>query len=112
MCSSDLAAVGVAVFGVLLRRWLPRAPVLRNVLLEPPPADADAVDSDHLEELLGLEGTATTRLVPAGKARIGGRVHDVTSDGQLIEPGAAVRVVEVRGGRVLVKAILDGRGTT
>ena len=106
------AAVGVAVFGVLLRRWLPRAPVLRNVLLEPPPADADAVDSDHLEELLGLEGTATTRLVPAGKARIGGRVHDVTSDGQLIEPGAAVRVVEVRGGRVLVKAILDGRGTT
>jgi membrane-bound serine protease (ClpP class) len=106
------AAVGVALLSVLLRRWLPRAPVLRNVLLEPPPAADDVVDEDRLEELLGLEGTTTSRLAPAGKARIAGRLHDVTSDGQLIEPGAAVRVVEVRGGRVLVKAISDRHGSS
>ena len=101
------AAIGVAVIGVLVRRWLPRAPVLRNVLLEPPAAD-DELDAEHLEELLGLEGTTTSRLAPAGKARVGGRVHDVATRGELIEPGVAIRVVEVRSGRVLVRPLDDG----
>ena len=100
------AAIGVALVGVLVRRWLPRAPVLRNVLLEPPAADE--LDGEHLEELLGLEGTTTTRLAPAGKARIGGRVHDVATLGQLVEPGEPVRVVEVRGGKVFVRPLHEG----
>ncbi|MFM8704887.1 MAG: NfeD family protein, partial [Planctomycetia bacterium] len=58
--------------------------------------------------LLGIEGTTTTRLAPAGKARIGGRVFDVATLGQLVEPGEAVRVVEVRGGKVVVKPLHDG----
>ena len=99
------AAVGVSLLGVLLRRWLPSTPVLRNVLLEPPPAD-DVIDENRLEELIGLEGTTTTRLAPAGKARIHGRLQEVTSDGPLVEPGMPIRVVEVRGGRVLVKPLL------
>jgi membrane-bound serine protease (ClpP class) len=97
------AAVGVAALAMLVRRWLPATPMFRNVLLEPPSATEDAVAEDMLDELLGLEGTTTTRLAPAGKARIGGRIQDVTSDGALVEPGATVRVVEVRGGRVLVR---------
>ena len=97
------AAVGVSLLSVLLRRWLPSTPVLRNVLLEPPAAADDAVEEASLEELVGLEGTTTTRLAPAGKARLDGRLYDVTSDGPLIEPGTPVRVVEVRGGRVLVR---------
>ncbi|MEI7782464.1 MAG: NfeD family protein, partial [Planctomycetota bacterium] len=101
------AAIGVAVIGVLVRRWLPRAPVLRNVLLEPPAAD-DGLDTEHRAELLGLDGTTTSRLAPAGKARIGGRVHDVATRGELIEPGTAIRVVEVRGGRVVVRPLHDG----
>jgi membrane-bound ClpP family serine protease len=101
------AAVGVAVFGMLVRRWLPSAPVLRRVLLEPPSPGEESLPPERLEELLGLEGTTTTRLAPAGMARIAGRLHDVTSDGRLIEPGTAVRVVEVRGSRVLVNAVLE-----
>ena len=100
------AAVGVSMMGVLLRRWLPSAPVLRNVLLVPPAAQDDAFEEAKLEELIGLEGMTTTRLAPAGKARIAGRLHEVTSDGVLLEPGLPVRVVEVRGGRVLVKPLL------
>ena len=99
------AAVGVAILGVLVRRWLPSTPLLRTVLLAPPPQD-ESLDAEHLDELLGLEGTTTTRLAPAGKARISGRLQDVTSDGNLIEPGTAVRVVDVRGSHVLVKAVL------
>jgi len=90
--------------GVLLRRWLPATPMLRNVLLEPPPADAGLGDDDEPDlALVGRAGTATTRLAPAGKARIDGRIVDVASDG-FVEAGTPVRVVAVRGGRVIVSA--------
>jgi membrane protein implicated in regulation of membrane protease activity len=92
-------AAGVTLLGFLLRHWLPATPILRNVVLEPPD-DADV--DDPLDELVGRFGTTTTRLAPAGKARIGDAVRDVASDGPLIEPGTAVRVVDVRGGRVIV----------
>jgi membrane-bound serine protease (ClpP class) len=101
------AAVGVSLLGVLLRRWLPSTPVLRNVLLEPPAAADDTLEEDGLDALIGMEGTTTTRLAPAGKARIDGRVREVTSDGSLVEPGTHVRVVEVRGRRVLVKPLSE-----
>jgi membrane-bound ClpP family serine protease len=59
---------------------------------------------------VGAAGVATTRLVPAGKARIDGRLVDVTTDGQLVEPGEAVRVVDVRGRRIVVRPADDGAG--
>jgi membrane-bound serine protease (ClpP class) len=97
------AIVGVTALGFTLRSWLPSAPMFRHVLLEPP--TAAAVAGDVVEDLLGQEGTATSRLAPAGKARIGGAVRDVSSDGGLIEPGAMVRVVGVRAGRIIVKQV-------
>ncbi len=102
------AAVGVALIATLVRRWLPRAPGLRHVLLEPPAAE-ESLD-DPLADLVGAAGVATTRLVPAGKARIDGRLVDVTTDGQLVEPGEAVRVVDVRGRRIVVQPADDGAG--
>jgi membrane-bound ClpP family serine protease len=48
---------------------------------------------------------ATTRLVPAGKARIDGHLVDVATDGHLVEPGEAVQVVDVRGGRIVVRPV-------
>jgi membrane-bound serine protease (ClpP class) len=98
------AAAGVAAVGFLLRRWLPATPVLRDVLLVPP-GPGDQVGDEDLDGLLGAEGTTTSRLAPAGKARIGGAVRDVTSDGELIEPGVRVRVADVRGGRLHVRSI-------
>ena len=100
------AAVGVVLLGVVLRRWLPSTPFFRNVLLIPPPLADDSLHSDRLDALLGLEGTTTTRLAPAGMARIAGRLQNVWSDGRLIETGTAIRVVDVRGSRVLVQATL------
>lgn len=97
------AAVGVALVGMLARRWLPRAPVLRHVLLEPPPEVLDAAEPPPV--LVGRQGVAATRLVPAGKARIDGRLVDVATDGHLVEPGEPVQVVDVRGGRIVVRPV-------
>ncbi|MFM9058533.1 MAG: NfeD family protein [Planctomycetaceae bacterium] len=96
------AVVGVAALGMILKRWLPSTPVLRHVLLEPPPAEV-AGDDDRAAGLVGAEGTTTTRLAPYGKALVAGVVRDVTTEGDLVEPGTAVQVVEIRGGRVYVR---------
>ncbi|NCX97555.1 MAG: hypothetical protein EBX35_02970 [Planctomycetia bacterium] len=98
------ATAGVGVLAMLIQRWLPATPGLRSVLLQPP-AEPAFDDGESLAELVGAEGTTTSRLAPAGKARIGGEVRDVTSDGTLVEPGSAVEVVAVRGGRLVVRAI-------
>lgn len=97
------ACAGVTALGMLLRRWLPKTPVLRHVLLEPPEEPAALDDADV--DLVGAEGTTTTRLAPFGKALVAGAVRDVTTEGALVEPGTAVRVVDVRGGRVYVRQV-------
>ena len=99
------AAVGVGVVAAVGRRWLPSAPVLRHVLLPPPGADGEVFETEHLDALLGVEGVTTSRLAPAGNAQLAGTIRDVTADGGLIEPGTPVRVVEVRGQRVLVRSL-------
>jgi len=97
------AAIGVAVLAVFMRRWLPLIPGLRQVV-----ADGTAIDvpvaADPSLPAPGTAGVTTTRLAPAGKALVDGRLVDVASDGPLIEPGVAVTVVAVRGSRIVVRA--------
>ena len=106
------AAVGVTILAIFARRWLPESRLFRHVFLAPPGEnEADSL-GDPLESLVGREGETTSRLAPSGKARLGGEIHDVVSDGYLIEPGMPVAVVAVRGGRLLVRAVPSGeRGT-
>jgi hypothetical protein len=104
------AAVGSVMAGAIMRRFLPHTPVLNRMLLAPPSGEeAEAlaqreslVDFAHL---LGQHGIATTPLYLSGKARIGDQLVDVIADGDAIERGTPVEVVEVSGSRVVVRAI-------
>ena len=98
------AVAGVAVVAMLVQRWLPATPGLRTVLLEPP-AESAFDDAESLADLVGAEGMTTSRLALAGKARVEGAVRDVVSDGVLVESGMHVRVVCVRGGRLVVRPV-------
>lgn len=104
------AAVGVIVLATLLRRWLPRAPILGSILLEPP-SGAEAATIRRREallnaqDLIGAHGTTTTQLVPGGKARFGNRILDVVTEGELIARGIEVVVIEVRGSRIVVQPL-------
>jgi membrane-bound ClpP family serine protease len=95
-----------------LRRYLPQAPVFRTLLLNPP-ADDELVDLDYREAvadfsfLVGHQGTATTNLMPSGKAEFDGQLVDVIADGLPIDRGAKVVVVKARGNRVLVRTALS-----
>ena len=54
-------------------------------------------------ELLDQTGTALSALRPAGTAVINGKRVDVVTEGQMIDPGAPVRVIAVEGMRVVVR---------
>ena len=54
---------------------------------------------------VGDAGKAVTTLRPAGKARINGRRVDVIAQGTVIEGEAEIEVIEVSGGRVVVREI-------
>jgi len=56
-------------------------------------------------DLVGKEGTARTDLRPSGSAQIGPQRYDVVSEGEYIDQGTKVRVVEVRGNRIVVEAV-------
>jgi len=105
-----VAMLGVVAAAVLLQRWLPRAPILSQMLLEPP-AGEEAEEISRRESLadldgfVGTRGTTTTQLTPSGKARFGETLVDVITDGEVVERGRPIEVVEVRGNRVVVRAV-------
>ena len=59
----------------------------------------------HYRGSNSISFTTLVNRLPAGKAKIAGRVIDVVSRGEFIEPGAPVEVAEVRGNRVVVKEV-------
>jgi membrane-bound ClpP family serine protease len=90
---------------------LPNTPMGRRVLLDIPSGDAVLPDIEKLRELkqlVGRSGVARTIMLPSGMVEIGGRMIDAISPGIAIDPGQRVRVVEVRGTRVVVRPIAEG----
>ncbi len=104
------AAVGIVASIAVMRRYLPHAPVFNRMMLAPP--SAEELESLSAREamadfrhLLGRQGSAVTRLIPSGKVRFGDELVDVVADGEYIEPGRQVAVIEVRGTRVVVRSV-------
>jgi membrane-bound serine protease (ClpP class) len=104
------ALVCVVAAAIVLRRYLPSAPIFRTILLDPPPEE-ELADLDYREtvadysHLVGQQGTATTNLMPAGKADFDGELVDVIAEGLPIDRGRQVVVVKARGNRVVVRAV-------
>ena len=53
----------------------------------------------------GDVGEAITRLRPAGKARFGDAIVDVVATGEFLDAGTPVEIIEIHGGRVVVRKI-------
>jgi membrane-bound serine protease (ClpP class) len=89
-------------------RLLPRTRFGRALLLEGPRPEEVRAGDPGQSQLAGKVGVAVSPLRPAGFARIDGRRVDVVTRGEMLEEGRAVRVIEVAGNRVVVRA--DGGG--
>lgn len=96
------AAIAIAL------RILPNTPIGRRLLLRPPKGDEVLPDDAKRRELMALVGKmgeAKTMMRPSGAAIIEGKTVNALSEGMAIEPGQTVRVIEVRGNRVIVRAV-------
>ncbi|HJT30562.1 MAG TPA: NfeD family protein [Pirellulales bacterium] len=104
------AGIGTVVAAMLMRRYLPHAPMFNHMVLTPPTDEELSRITERealaqLDHLLGSRGTSFTPLVPGGKARFGDQLVDVLTDGEFIDRGCPVEVVEVRGHRVVVRGL-------
>jgi membrane-bound serine protease (ClpP class) len=101
--------IAVLVFAAVLWRIMPRVPLLNRLYLpapEPAPGTTSTVPQDRAESLralVGNVGRAATVLRPAGAVDLGGERYDVVTNGEFVEAGASVRVVEVIGSRIVVE---------
>jgi len=91
---------------VMLSRYLPRTTVFSRVApANPTPSDTLTEDPYRGAARVGDIGDAQTVLRPSGKALFGPILVDVVTRGEIIEPPAAVEVVERRGNRVVVRQV-------
>lgn len=101
--------VGSIFVVVLVGRFLPQIPLADRLILSPPsdrPEDSVLMPGvEQAQALLGLTGTAQSTLRPAGLAKIGEQFVDVVSEGDYIEAGTSIQVVEVEGTRIVVKRV-------
>lgn len=103
---SILLAIAVAL---ILLRYLPRLPFGKRLVLDTKlPAEegyASSPEEDH--RWLGKRGTAASDLRPAGIAHFHGERVDVVTDGDYIEAGQAIEVIQVDGNRIVVRLCME-----
>ncbi len=64
-----------------------------------------ASSADKSDELLLSEGVAITTLRPSGTANINGTKVDVVSEGEMILKNTRIKVIDVKGNRIVVKPV-------
>ncbi|MCS7167657.1 MAG: NfeD family protein [Gemmatales bacterium] len=101
--------VAAIFLAFLIGRYLPSVPGLNRLVLQPPeptasPAAAASPVSEY-QQYLGAVGIAVTDLRPSGKARFGDVLLDVQAEGQYLQAGTRVQVVEVEGTIIVVQAL-------
>ena len=105
-----IAGVGMIAVAMVSRRYLPQAPLFRNVVLEPPkPEDRVLLDGREsladYSDLVGMRGVAATHLRPAGKAEIDHQLIDVIAESEPLDRGTPLEVVDAHANRVVVRAV-------
>ena len=103
-------SMAVALVGAFTLAWyLPSIPYANRLILKPPPDDTDAEENlgagPSYAALLGAIGVAATPLRPAGKVQFGEEFLDVVAEGDYVNAGCRVQVIEVEGNRIVVKEV-------
>jgi membrane-bound serine protease (ClpP class) len=99
--------IGAFLVAILLGRYLPKSTLFRKMELVAATNTAEGYSASlgEAKALLGAAGVAETNLRPSGKGRFGDKLVDVVTEGDLIERGKPITIVEVQGSRVVVKAM-------
>ncbi len=91
----------------IIARYLPDLPVFHRIILGTQVPVGPSIthvprDVYDLAAKVGDTGIARSPLRPSGKAEIGAAWLDVITDGEFLESGTSIRVIEVTANRILV----------
>jgi len=101
-----VAFVMTGVLGYVMYKFLPKTNAWSHLILQTEERASEgylAVAS--YDDLMGSEGEAVTPLRPGGAGVFGDRRLSVTTEGDFLESGTGIRVVEVEGNRVVVRKV-------
>lgn len=106
---TTLIAVFIALplLGSLMLYYWPKTRMAKRMLQSGPEEDATVASMPvnvELEQLRGRVGRAVSALRPSGVVDFDGRRIDVLTEGMMIEPDTWVRCIEVKAGKVIVRA--------
>jgi membrane-bound serine protease (ClpP class) len=107
MINLGITTVLAIVIITTLARYLPELPVFRRLILATRNPLGSSIttptrDVYDLAAKVGDTGIARSTLRPSGKAQIGAALHDVITDGEYLEIGTPIRVIEATSNRILV----------
>lgn len=94
------------VLNVAMIYLWPRTAMARRLIKSGPEEDATIAAMPvnlELEQLRGQFGRALSALRPSGVVDFNGRRVDCLTEGMMVEPGAWVRCIDVKVGRVIVR---------
>jgi len=104
------ALIAVPGVGVAALYYWPKTSMGKRMLLKVPESSEVLPDNPkqrYLKGLIGRTGHAKSKMLPSGAVTIDGHMIDAVSEGMPIEVGQRVRVIEVRGNRVIVRLADD-----
>jgi len=95
------------ILGAVMMRFLPKSHMFSRLILADSTSDETGFQAPppNLKTYLGKIGVTTTSLRPSGTILIEDSPVDVVTEGDFIEPGRRVQVVQVEGTRVVVRAV-------
>ena len=107
-----LAFLGILLIGIPVLVWQlfmiwPHTPIGRRMLLEPDDDPALLPDSENetLQNLIGQTGVAQSRMMPSGIVLLEGIKYDALSEGEPIDPGTRVVVIQANKINIVVRAV-------
>lgn len=117
--NAGLGFMAIAVFGtpILMAigfKFWPSTPLGRRILLDVPTGDDAVPDADLRKQrhvLIGKFGKAKAEMLPGGPVLVDGKIYDAVSEGDAVDDGTLVKVVDVRGTRLVVRPTTDAPPT-
>ncbi|RIK74964.1 MAG: hypothetical protein DCC68_22125 [Planctomycetota bacterium] len=99
---AEVAAIIGGLF--LIVKWWPNSSIGRRIAPELPRED-EILPENELKKLVGKVGYAKSMMLPSGAVVVEGRTVNAVSEGMAIDAGEAVKVIEVRGNRIVVRKV-------
>ena len=109
----SLGFMGFLILAWLLSKYLPKMPFLGGLILVPaaakqggsmPVSMTTLPESETLNVNIGDQGEVVSALRPTGKAKFGDAIVDVVAEGEFLNKGTRIEIIEIHGNRVVVKA--------